>query len=46
VDVTWVLPRVLDKSQMEALAQRFGDWAKKVEKAHDYANEHTAELFS
>jgi len=39
VDVTWVMPRVLDKKQMGALAGRFGEWAVKVSKTSDYMGE-------
>eukprot|EP00555_Chaetoceros_dichaeta_P003620 CAMPEP_0198250326 /NCGR_PEP_ID=MMETSP1447-20131203/1558_1 /TAXON_ID=420782 /ORGANISM="Chaetoceros dichaeta, Strain CCMP1751" /LENGTH=434 /DNA_ID=CAMNT_0043935139 /DNA_START=122 /DNA_END=1426 /DNA_ORIENTATION=+ len=39
VDVTWVMPRVLDKVQMGALAGRFGEWAVKVSKTSDYMGE-------
>jgi len=39
VDVIWVMPRVLDKVQMGALARRFGDWAVKVSKTSDYMGE-------
>lgn len=30
VEVTWVLPRVLNPAQMQELAARFGEWAAKV----------------
>jgi 26S proteasome regulatory subunit N9 len=36
VDVTWVMPRVLNGKQMEELATRFGEWAVKVSKTRDY----------
>eukprot|EP00956_Cyclotella_meneghiniana_P017886 scaffold29452_cov37-Cyclotella_meneghiniana.AAC.1 len=36
VDVTWVMPRVLNGRQMEELAVRFGEWAGKVGKTRDY----------
>jgi len=39
VDVTWVMPRVLDGAQMKALAGRFGEWAVKVSKTSDYMGE-------
>merc|ERR1712008_524686 len=39
VDVTWAMPRVLDKVQMGALAGRFGEWAVKVSKTSDYMGE-------
>ena len=41
VSVTWVLPRVLDNAQLQALASRFGEWAGKVSKTKDYMQEQT-----
>ena len=41
VSVTWVLPRVLDSTQLQALASRFGEWAVKVSKTKDYMQEQT-----
>lgn len=41
VSVTWVLPRVLDTAQLQALATRFGEWAGKVSKTKDYMQEQT-----
>lgn len=41
VAVTWVLPRVLDSTEMQALASRFGEWAVKVSKTKDYMQEQT-----
>ena len=41
VSVTWVLPRVLDTAQLQALASRFGEWAGKVSKTKDYMQEQT-----
>ncbi|KAL7575918.1 hypothetical protein ACA910_000717 [Epithemia clementina (nom. ined.)] len=32
VDVTWVMPRVLNNDQMQQLANRFGEWAVTVSK--------------
>jgi 26S proteasome regulatory subunit N9 len=40
VHVTWVMPRVLDDSMMMTLAERFGEWANKVEETRDYMGEH------
>ena len=40
VDVTWVMPRVLDNKQMSELATRFGEWAVKVSKTKDYMVRH------
>lgn len=39
VQVTWVLPRVLDDAQMKELATRFGEWAVKVSKTSDFMRE-------
>ena len=36
LQVTWVLPRVLTKPQMTALAGRFGVWADKVHNMKEY----------
>mgnify|MGYP000434845433 CR=1 FL=1 len=41
VAVTWVLPRVLDTAQLQALGTRFGEWAVKVSKTKDYMQEQT-----
>eukprot|EP00578_Thalassiosira_sp_NH16_P029114 CAMPEP_0181103504 /NCGR_PEP_ID=MMETSP1071-20121207/14900_1 /TAXON_ID=35127 /ORGANISM="Thalassiosira sp., Strain NH16" /LENGTH=404 /DNA_ID=CAMNT_0023186581 /DNA_START=120 /DNA_END=1334 /DNA_ORIENTATION=- len=46
VDVTWVMPRVLDNKQMSELATRFGEWAVKVSKAKDYMLDHTGALLN
>mmetsp|Transcript_7463 Transcript_7463/g.15969 ORF Transcript_7463/g.15969 Transcript_7463/m.15969 type:complete len:419 (+) Transcript_7463:225-1481(+) len=46
VDVTWVMPRVLDNKQMSELATRFGEWAVKVSKTRDYMLEHTGALLN
>jgi 26S proteasome regulatory subunit N9 len=46
VDVHWVMPRVLDGSQMSELAARFGEWAVKVSKTRDYMLEHTGALLN
>lgn len=46
VDVTWVIPRVLDNEQMSELATRFGEWAVKVSKTKDYMMEHTGALLN
>jgi 26S proteasome regulatory subunit N9 len=39
VQVTWVLPRVLDTAQLQELSTRFGEWAVKVSKTSDYMRE-------
>jgi len=41
VNVTWVMPRVLDEVQLKALAGRFGEWAIKVSKTRDNMGEQT-----
>eukprot|EP00956_Cyclotella_meneghiniana_P017883 scaffold29451_cov38-Cyclotella_meneghiniana.AAC.2 len=46
VDVTWVMPRVLNGRQMEELAVRFGEWAGKVGKTRDYMLEHAGALLN
>lgn len=46
VDITWVMPRVLDKEQMSELATRFGEWAVKVSKTKDYMQDHTGTLLN
>ena len=46
VDVTWVMPRVLDNKQMTELSTRFGEWAVKVSKTKDFMEEHTGALFN
>lgn len=46
VDVTWVMPRVLDNKQMSELATRFGEWAVKVSNTKDYMLEHTGALLN
>jgi len=46
VDITWVMPRVLDKKQMSELATRFGGWAVKVSKTKGYMQEHTGALLN
>jgi len=35
VHVTWVMPRVLDTTQIKALCERFGQWAVKVSETRD-----------
>lgn len=41
VTISWVMPRVLDTSQLADLATRFGTWAGQVSKAKDYMQEQT-----
>ena len=45
VDVTWVMPRVLDEANMKNLAERFGEWAVKVSKTREYMSEHIPVTF-
>jgi len=41
VEVTWVMPRILNAQQLSDLATRYGEWAAKVGKASDFMQEHT-----
>lgn len=41
VEITWVMPRVLDDQRLAILAAAFGEWAVKVSKAKDYMGEQT-----
>eukprot|EP00591_Stephanopyxis_turris_P007731 CAMPEP_0195519264 /NCGR_PEP_ID=MMETSP0794_2-20130614/14545_1 /TAXON_ID=515487 /ORGANISM="Stephanopyxis turris, Strain CCMP 815" /LENGTH=404 /DNA_ID=CAMNT_0040648387 /DNA_START=141 /DNA_END=1352 /DNA_ORIENTATION=- len=41
LSVSWVMPRVLDQSQLKGLSERFGEWAVKVSKTRDYMGEKT-----
>lgn len=45
VNVTWVMPRVLDEVNMKQLADRFGEWAVKVSQTRDYMVEHVPVTF-
>ena len=45
VDVTWVMPRVLDEVNMKSLADRFGEWAVKVSQTKEYMGEHVPVTF-
>jgi 26S proteasome regulatory subunit N9 len=40
VEITWVMPRVLDNGMMKALAERFGEWSAKVGESRAYMTEH------
>jgi len=42
VFIYWVMPRVLDTSQMMALSKRFGEWAVKSSKVADHMIEHAS----
>lgn len=46
VDVTWVMPRVLDSKQMSELATRFGEWAVKVSQTKDFMHESAGALLN
>lgn len=39
VTVSWIVPRVLNKEQLKALAGRFGEWAGNVGRTKDYMGE-------
>lgn len=39
VNVTWVMPRVLDEKMMLSLAERFGEWSDKVGETKDFMGE-------
>jgi 26S proteasome regulatory subunit N9 len=45
VTVSWVMPRVLGKEQIEALGERLGEWGKKVDGMKHYMDDQTIELF-
>jgi 26S proteasome regulatory subunit N9 len=45
VDVTWVMPRVLDGENMRQLANRFGEWAVKVSKTREFMTDHVPVTF-
>jgi len=40
VEVTWVMPRVLDAGGMKSLAERFGEWAENVKDTKGFMAEH------
>lgn len=42
VDVTWVMPRVLDENMMKNLAIRLGQWKDKVLEMKNYMKDHVA----
>lgn len=42
VDVTWVMPRVLDDVMMKNLAARLGEWKEKVVDMRNYMKDHVA----
>eukprot|EP00752_Nemacystus_decipiens_P015769 g14079.t1 len=45
VHISWVQPRVLEKSQLTRLVERLGEWRGRVDEAHVYVEEQTPELF-
>jgi 26S proteasome regulatory subunit N9 len=40
VEVSWVMPRVLDQGGLKSLSERFGEWADKVKDTKGYMLEH------
>ncbi|PKI83259.1 26S proteasome regulatory subunit [Malassezia vespertilionis] len=46
VHITWVQPRVLDKDQMKALAERLSTWCEHVEHVSQFVMSQSPELFS
>lgn len=40
VEITWVMPRVLDENMMKGLSEKFGAWAVKVGETRAYMTEH------
>lgn len=45
VEVTWVMPRVLDMSQIGQMKERLGQWGENVSKTLMYVEDRTPELF-
>lgn len=45
VDVSWVMPRVLDDAHMRQLASRFGEWAVKVNETREFMKENVPVTF-
>lgn len=45
VDVSWVMPRVLDDAHMRQLASRFGEWAVKVSETREFMKENVPVTF-
>jgi 26S proteasome regulatory subunit N9 len=44
VHVTWILPRVLDATQLSDLATRFGEWGTNVSATKDYMQQQNPAL--
>jgi 26S proteasome regulatory subunit N9 len=42
LEVDWVMPRVLDQSQLKALCARYGEWAVKVNQTRQYMVDNAA----
>ena len=40
VEVSWVMPRVLDQGGLKSLSERFGEWADKVKDTKGFMLEH------
>ena len=45
VQITWVLPRVLNDAQTTDLAGRFSEWSNKVRTTKEYMQEQTVSTF-
>lgn len=45
IEVSWLLPRVLELPQLAQLAARFGEWGSKVQETAAFLEEQTPELF-
>jgi 26S proteasome regulatory subunit N9 len=46
IQVTWVIPRVLTRDQLQELATRLGQWAVQVRKGGDFMKEQTPTLLA
>jgi 26S proteasome regulatory subunit N9 len=44
IHVTWILPRVLDATQLSDLSTRFGEWSTKVSATKDYMQQQNPAL--
>jgi 26S proteasome regulatory subunit N9 len=45
VDVTWVQPRILDKTQLGVISDQLGNWADRVKDTLVTVEDQTAELY-